>query len=174
MRKEIYVLEDALCVVYTRRHSLGTGKWFLVRWRWSWRWTIMSFDNARSSISVCRTLSYGVAFRPADTVHGSVWFIASSVLSCSWSRECFSREMGYPNRDSHIRFEVAEAQQMGTLNPHSALKLRSCIDWNGPVTVAQRSKSRSEAGIVGSNPTQGIDVWYVYVFILCLCSPVFR
>jgi hypothetical protein len=31
-----------------------------------------------------------------------------------------------------------------------------------PVTV------RSEAGIVGSNPTQDMDVWYVYVFILCL------
>jgi hypothetical protein len=47
------------------------------------------------------------------------------------------------------------------------------------VTVAERSKvcivsARSEAGIVGSNPTQGMDVWYVYVFILCLCYPVFR
>jgi hypothetical protein len=31
----------------------------------------------------------------------------------------------------------------------------------------------SEAGIVGSNPTQGMDVWYVYVFILCLCCSVF-
>jgi hypothetical protein len=35
-----------------------------------------------------------------------------------------------------------------------------------PVTVAERSKActvfaRSEAGIVGSNPTQGMDVWYV-------------
>jgi hypothetical protein len=43
-----------------------------------------------------------------------------------------------------------------------------------PVTVAERSKARpvfarSEAGIVGLNTTQGIDVWYVYVFILCLC-----
>jgi hypothetical protein len=42
-----------------------------------------------------------------------------------------------------------------------------------PVTVAERSKAstdfaRSEAGIVGSNPTQGIDVWCVYMFILCL------
>jgi hypothetical protein len=48
-----------------------------------------------------------------------------------------------------------------------------------PVTVAERSKAwtvfaRSEAGIVDSNPTQGIDVWCVYVFILCLCCPVFR
>jgi hypothetical protein len=32
----------------------------------------------------------------------------------------------------------------------------------------------SEAGIVGSNPIQGMDVWYVYVFILCLCCPLFR
>jgi hypothetical protein len=47
------------------------------------------------------------------------------------------------------------------------------------VTVAERPKActvfdRSEAGIVRSNPTQGIDVWYVYVFILCSCCPVFR
>jgi hypothetical protein len=42
-----------------------------------------------------------------------------------------------------------------------------------PVTVAEPSKActvfaRSEAGIVGSNPTQVKHVWYVYVFILCL------
>jgi hypothetical protein len=48
-----------------------------------------------------------------------------------------------------------------------------------PVTVAERSKActlfaRSEAGIMGSNLTQGIYVWYVYVFILCLCCSVFR
>jgi hypothetical protein len=47
------------------------------------------------------------------------------------------------------------------------------------VTVAERSKActvfaRWEAGIVGSNSTQGMDVWCVYVFILCLCCPVFR
>jgi hypothetical protein len=35
-----------------------------------------------------------------------------------------------------------------------------------PVTVIAR--------IVGSNPTQGIDVCSVYAFILCLCCPVFR
>jgi hypothetical protein len=51
--------------------------------------------------------------------------------------------------------------------------------FNMPVLVAERSKActvfpRSEAGIVGSNPTQGMDVWYVYVFILSLCCPVFR
>jgi hypothetical protein len=38
------------------------------------------------------------------------------------------------------------------------------------VTVAERSKAwtvftRSEAGIVGSNLTQGMDVWCVYVFM---------
>jgi hypothetical protein len=46
-----------------------------------------------------------------------------------------------------------------------------------PVTIAERSNtctifSRWEAGIVGSNPTQGMGVWYVYVFILCLCCLV--
>jgi hypothetical protein len=34
--------------------------------------------------------------------------------------------------------------------------------------------ARSDAGIVGSNPTQDMDVWCVYAFILCLCCPVFR
>jgi hypothetical protein len=48
-----------------------------------------------------------------------------------------------------------------------------------PVTVAERSKActvfaRSEAGIVVSNPTYDMDVRYVYVFILCLCCPVFK
>jgi hypothetical protein len=48
-----------------------------------------------------------------------------------------------------------------------------------PVPVAERSKAwsvfgRLVAGIVGFNPTQDMDVWYVYVFILCLCCPVFR
>jgi hypothetical protein len=48
-----------------------------------------------------------------------------------------------------------------------------------PVTVAERSEActvfaRSEAAIMGSNPTQDMDVWYVYMFILCLCCPVFR
>jgi hypothetical protein len=48
-----------------------------------------------------------------------------------------------------------------------------------PVTVAERSRActvfaRSEAGIVGSNPKQGMNIWCVYAFILCLCCPVFR
>jgi hypothetical protein len=47
------------------------------------------------------------------------------------------------------------------------------------VTVDRRSNSytvfaHSEAGVMGSNTTQGTDIWYVYVFILCLCRPVFR
>jgi hypothetical protein len=47
-----------------------------------------------------------------------------------------------------------------------------------PVTVAERSNActvfpRLEAGIVGSNPTQGMDVWYVCAFILYLFCPVF-
>jgi hypothetical protein len=47
------------------------------------------------------------------------------------------------------------------------------------VTVAARYEAwtvfgRSDAGIVGSNPIQGVDVWCVYAFILRLCCPVFR
>jgi hypothetical protein len=48
-----------------------------------------------------------------------------------------------------------------------------------PVTVAERSKActvfaRSEAGIMGSNPTQDMDVWCLCVFIQCLCCPMIR
>jgi hypothetical protein len=48
-----------------------------------------------------------------------------------------------------------------------------------PVRVDERSKARTVFaaegdGMVGSNPTQGMDVCYVYAFILCLCSSVFR
>jgi hypothetical protein len=62
--------------------------------------------------------------------------------------------------------------------------LRSILIWHpylrlGRVTVAARSKPWTvffllDAEIVGSNPTQGMDVWCVYAFILCLCYPVFR
>jgi hypothetical protein len=42
-----------------------------------------------------------------------------------------------------------------------------------PVTVDDRSKActvfaRSEAGMVGSNPTQDMDIWYVYAFCVCV------
>jgi hypothetical protein len=50
-----------------------------------------------------------------------------------------------------------------------------------PVIVAERSKAwtvfaRSDAVILGLNPTHGMDLWHVYVFILCLClcCPMFR
>jgi hypothetical protein len=48
-----------------------------------------------------------------------------------------------------------------------------------PVTVAEWSKAwtvfaRSDAGIVGETLTEFMDVWCVYVFILCLCCPVFK
>jgi hypothetical protein len=51
------------------------------------------------------------------------------------------------------------------------IRICSCftLDISLPVTVAERSKAcsvlaRSEARVVGSNPTQGMDVWYV-----CVC-----
>jgi hypothetical protein len=45
--------------------------------------------------------------------------------------------------------------------------------------VAEQSKAWTvficaDAVIVGSNPSQDMDVSCVYVFILCLCCPVFR
>jgi hypothetical protein len=43
-----------------------------------------------------------------------------------------------------------------------------------PAPVTCTVFARSEAGIVGSNPTQAMDVWYVHVFILCFCCPVIR
>jgi hypothetical protein len=46
-----------------------------------------------------------------------------------------------------------------------------------PVTIAEQSKvltvfARPEAGVVGSSSAQGMDVWYVYVFILFVLSCV--
>jgi hypothetical protein len=46
-----------------------------------------------------------------------------------------------------------------------------------PVTVVERSDActvfaRSEAGIVGSNRTQGMDVWYVYCLFCVVLSCV--
>jgi hypothetical protein len=40
-----------------------------------------------------------------------------------------------------------------------------------PVTVAERPEActvfaRSEATIVGSNPTQGMDIWYVFILFV--------
>jgi hypothetical protein len=59
-------------------------------------------------------------------------------------------------------------------------RCRYCIYeyYEQPTIVAARFKActvfaRSDAGIVDLNPTQVMDVWCVYVFILCLCS-VFR
>jgi hypothetical protein len=48
-----------------------------------------------------------------------------------------------------------------------------------PVTVAALSKAwtvfaYTDTGIVGSIPAQGMDIWCVYAFILCLCCPVVR
>jgi hypothetical protein len=48
-----------------------------------------------------------------------------------------------------------------------------------PVTVVPRPKAqtafaRSDAGIVGSNPTEGMNIWCVSAFFLCLCFSVFR
>jgi hypothetical protein len=47
-----------------------------------------------------------------------------------------------------------------------------CISWHRPITVAPRSKAwtvfaRSNAGIVVSNPTQGMDVC---VRLFCVCA----
>jgi hypothetical protein len=44
-----------------------------------------------------------------------------------------------------------------------------------PVTVASLSKAstvfaRSDAGIVGSNPTQGMDVWSMYMCLFFVCA----
>jgi hypothetical protein len=68
-----------------------------------------------------------------------------------------------------------------TYSPHHHICNYLSVNCIWPVTVAERSEActvfaRSEAGIVGVNPTQAIDIWCVYVFILCvvLCCPVFR
>jgi hypothetical protein len=42
----------------------------------------------------------------------------------------------------------------------------------GPCTLQHICKIKFRQ--VDSNPTEGIDIWCVYAFILCLCCPVFR
>jgi hypothetical protein len=67
---------------------------------------------------------------------------------------------------------------MASTNVQSAALQISVNQWRfykRPVTVAERSEActvfaRLEAGIANSNPTKGMDVWYVYV----LCRSVFR
>jgi hypothetical protein len=70
----------------------------------------------------------------------------------------------------NTRVETAK-DYVKNFNPKRLFILLCRIDLM-PVTAA-RSKacsvfSRSEAGIVGSNLTQVMDVWCVYAFILCL------
>jgi hypothetical protein len=67
----------------------------------------------------------------------------------------------------------APLDHFSILVPHHSSSLMSML----PVTVAQRSEActvfaHSEAGIMGSNPTQGTDVGCVCAFF-CVC-PVFR
>jgi hypothetical protein len=69
--------------------------------------------------------------------------------------------------------------KLGYLPGGQSVKSSQVILFYMPVTVAARSKAwtvfvRSDAGIVDSNPIQGMDVWCVYAIILCLCCPVFR
>jgi hypothetical protein len=53
-----------------------------------------------------------------------------------------------------------------------------CVFYTGPITVALRSEAlnvfaRSNAVLVGSNPTQNMDV-VLCAFVLCLCCSVSR
>jgi hypothetical protein len=67
---------------------------------------------------------------------------------------------------AHLSQYVLQSQ------PHILLNLSVLITYK-PVTVAERSRActvfaRLEAGIVGSNHTQGMDVWCVCAFF-CVC-----
>jgi hypothetical protein len=77
-------------------------------------------------------------------------------------------------------FTLMYLQSLDTVCPDTV-----CLVWKRPkhalppVTVAALSKTwtvfaHSDSGIVGSNSIQGMDVWCVYTFILCLSCPVFR
>jgi hypothetical protein len=49
-----------------------------------------------------------------------------------------------------------------------------CVGHGRQAFWGMYSLAHSEAGIMGSNPTQGMNIWCVYLLILCLCCPVFR
>jgi hypothetical protein len=71
---------------------------------------------------------------------------------------------------------ISTAENQNTSTKSGAIMCTSILYWiltkyveQKQVTVVERSKAcivfaRSEAGIVGSNPTQGMDVW-----CLCVC-----
>jgi hypothetical protein len=63
-----------------------------------------------------------------------------------------------------------KSQQLSTVSKINIFRSYSELSRSKACTVL----ARSGAGIMGLNPTEGMDVWYVYVFILCLCCPVFR
>jgi hypothetical protein len=57
------------------------------------------------------------------------------------------------------------------LSTNNVIHVLYSLTW--PVTITERSKActvftRSEAGILGSNPTRGMDIWCVCAF-LCVC-----
>jgi hypothetical protein len=63
---------------------------------------------------------------------------------------------------SSFGLKCHNSQDYNLLSSDISLKILR-IDYIMPVTVAERSKAcivfaRSEAGIMGSNPTQGVDV----------------
>jgi hypothetical protein len=82
--------------------------------------------------------------------------------------------------DNNCKLRVIIRKFFNTKTGRKKQELKEKLYWLGTymtVTVAERSKAwtvfaRSEAGIVGSNPKQHMDV--LYVFILCLRSIVFR
>jgi hypothetical protein len=94
---------------------------------------------------------------------GVVWAMNSPFMDDM--RSLVRRAEGKPKRgwEEHNKMSVSELSCNGV---H--------YFWT-PVTVAERSKAwtviaSSNAGIVGSNPNQGMDFWCVNTFILCLGS----
>jgi hypothetical protein len=95
-------------------------------------------------------------------------------LKCEAEIYCGVPPRGPSLRHGHGKHSIVNQEKF-----HACSTIFQTRHFSLPVTVAERSKActvfaRSEAVIVGSNLTQGMHVWCVYVFILCLCCPVFR
>jgi hypothetical protein len=85
------------------------------------------------------------------------------------------RRGGKPATD-RLSYGTANTRVWFSLNTSSIIKYLSLLITNSLTKVAGRFKARtlfarSNTGIVGSNPTSGMDVG-VCAFILCICCPV--
>jgi hypothetical protein len=128
--------------------------------------------NPNTPVNTSEIWSLCIHFCTAQRSRENEALIVHNVTSCFWKNEL--SWLTWASSDRHERNFLLGKQRI--VRVFTQLQVDALCEPNlfkKPVTVAERSKTwivfaRSEAWIVGSNPIQGMDVWYVYVFILCV------